>query len=313
MPQYVEKPIITTLSLNVLPQHKVAFVDWQAKYNAKITEVKGFISLEFLAPSIEQKGWLIVERFASEKDNQAWRHSITYLELIDELTKYVDEEGIDENLNVELPKDSGVTEVIVTQVSPQREKEFREWCAKIHQVEGKFKGFRGVYLQSPTSSQGSAWITLLQFDSMENLDLWLASPERKKIITESGPFISSIETHRIISPYAGWFANIAKLGEIPSVWKQTMIVLMAIFPVVMLEIKYISPLLAHLNPSLSNFISASISVSLLSFILLPLGIRLTSWWLFPKKRKNLPITLFGVLFVCCVYILEILLFWNFLP
>lgn len=313
MPQYVEKPIITTLFLNILPEHKFSFVDWQAKYNAKITEFKGFISLEFLAPSEEQKGWLIIQRFACSKESEAWRHSIVNLELVKELKKFVDDDGVDETMNVKLPKNNGVTEVIVTQVTPQKEKEFRNWCAKIHQVEGKFKGFRGVYLQSPNTNKGIAWITLLQFDSMENLDLWLASPERKKVLSESAPFISSIETHRIISPYAGWFANIAKLGEIPAVWKQTMIVLMGIFPVIMFELKYISPPLVHLNPALSTFISTSISVILLSFVLMPIGIWLTSWWLFPKKRRSISITVFGILFIFIIYLMEIILFWNLLP
>ncbi|MBN9376886.1 MAG: hypothetical protein J0H93_00770 [Chlamydiales bacterium] len=50
--------------------------------------------------------------------------------------------------------------------------------AKIHEAEARFPGFKGVYVKPPRETQGKTWITLLQFDTPENLDLWLHSAER---------------------------------------------------------------------------------------------------------------------------------------
>ncbi len=188
------------------------------------------------------------------------------------------------------------------------EKDYRAWIAKIHHVEAKFPGFRGVYVQSP-KGRGKHWITLLQFDSMQNLEGWLQSPERKQVLQESAPLISSLEAHRVFSPYAGWFASIAKVGELPPVWKQTMLVLLVLFPIVVFELKYLSPLLSGLNSSVSTFISNALSVTLISFPMMPIAILFLGWWLSTNSLKT---TIRGTLLLGLLYLAEIALFWNFL-
>ncbi len=205
-----------------------------------------------------------------------------------------------------------VTEVIVTQVSPDKEEAFQKWAAKIHHAEAKFPGFRGVYVQSPRQSKGHSWITLLQFDSTANLDRWLDSSERQEVLKESSDFITSLESHRMVSPYAGWFASIAQTGEIPSVWKQTMIVLLVLFPIVMFELKYLMPWIEGLNSSVGTFIGNAISVTLISFPMMPIAIVFLGWWLAPAGKNRLQKTILGTIMVLGLYLIEIVLFWRFL-
>lgn len=311
MPQYVEKPIIDTISVNILSDLESAFIDWQAKLNGKIIDQPGFISLEFLSPSSKQKEWLIVQRFSSSELAEAWRGSLANKKLIEELKGFAVEGKIQQLTADESHFREGVTEVIVAEIHPEKAKTYRDWSAKIHQVEGKFPGFRGVYVQSPAEKKGKNWITLLQFDTMENLDHWLESSERQELIHEAKDFITSMETHRIMSPYAGWFANIAKVGEVPPVWKQTMLVLLTLFPIVMLEINYLSPFTSNLHISLATFIGNAISVSLVSFPMMPLAIWLLGWWLSPKNKNPLKSTLLGTLLLLVLYLIEIFLFWKF--
>lgn len=312
MPRYIEKPTITTLRLKIRPEAKTAFVDWQAKLNAKIVGLPGFVSLEFLAPSRQYENWLIVQRFSDTSSAAAWQQSKAYLKLNEELKVLTVSGETQEDSTDELNIPGGVTEVIVAEVRPKNQQAYREWSAKIHQVEAQFPGFRGVYVQAPSQGQGHHWITLLQFDTMENLDRWLESSERKDILSESGPFITSLETHRVISPYAGWFASIARVGEVPSVWKQTMLVLLILFPIVMLELKYLSPLTNSLNLSLSTFIGNAISVTLISFPMMPIAIWCLGWWLSPGSKNRLKRTILGTVLVCGLYLLEIAIFWNLL-
>ena len=83
-------------------------------------------------------------------------------------------------------------------------------------------------VQSPQKGHGRNWITLLQFDFAEKLNDWLASPERQEVLKEGESLVESMESHRVISPYAGWFSSVYKKdGEIP-LWKQTMVVLLAL-------------------------------------------------------------------------------------
>lgn len=298
--------------IRIRPESKLAFIDWQAKLNAVITAFSGFVSLEILSPSeMTQFNWVIIQRFYNAEDVAVWRKSKERQQLMDKLKDFVAAD-IQEVKSEASHLKEGVTEVFVTQVNPHQEQAYRNWIAKIHQAEAKFPGFRGVYVQSPSHAQSQNWITLLQFDSPENLDLWLTSEERQKILEESKPLITSLESHRVISPYTGWFASVAKKGKTAPLWKQTLIILLVLFPIVMLELKFLSPLTASLNISLATFIGNAISVSLISWPMMPIAIWFLGWWLVPDATKRRQATIIGTIIVLVLYLIEIAIFWNLL-
>lgn len=312
MNEIVKQPIITTLTVTPQASCKLRFVDWQAEFASSISGREGFVSLEFLSKPEKPDTWLIVQRFYNQESAGSWKYSPEYGALIEKLQPLICLNGLQEKIEGESEVREGITEVIITDVLPEHEEAFRKWSAKIHQIEATFEGFRGVYIQSPKENGGRHWITLLQFDSAAHLDNWLVSPERKQILKEGEPLVSSLETNRMASPFAGWFSSIAKGEEIPSVWQQTMIVLLILFPIVMLELKYLNPLLLGLNSSLATFIGNTLSVTLIAFPFMPIILPRLSWWLFPDKRRPLSLTLLGLVLMLILYLLEIALFWNFL-
>jgi len=305
---------LLSTKIRIQPNVKSAFADWQARLNATIAAFPGFVSLEILSPTeSSQHEWVIVQRFYSSDNVIAWRNSKERLELMESLKKLV-ADGADAIQEAEIaPNDllkGGVTEVFITQVSPDKDRNFRKWIAKIHQVEAKFPGFRGVYVQSPGMGPGKNWITLLQFDTPENLDRWLFSDARQQVLDELKPLITSIESHRVISSYAGWFSSIAKKGDLPPVWKQTMIVLLVLFPIVMFELRYLSPLTLGFGTSLAMFIGNAISVTLISWPMMPIAIYFLGWWLTPDSDR-LSKTIIGTIVVMMLYLLEIAILWKF--
>ena len=305
MVELTQEPVLAKTYISIHPDMKPQFVNWQASLNSVIAGQDGFVSLEFL--SIDKSlRWVVISRFFNGEKLKAWESSPACVELMDEL-KRISLEVNKETAEDESSIRKGVTEVIITKVYPKQEKAYREWSAKVHQIEAKFSGFRGVYIQSPATGQGVHWITLLQFDSPQNLDAWLQSNERKELLKESSGLISNFETHRVISPYAGWFNQVGMQDQTPSVWQQTMLVLLVLFPIVMLELKYLSPLTSHFNLSFGTFIGNAISVSLISFPLMPLTLKALGWWLFSSSKT---ITFLGFLLVLALYAIEIALFWN---
>lgn len=315
MPLSQNKVTILTTKIQIQPDLKNSFADWQAKLNARIAAFPDFVSLEILSPkSPSQSEWAIIQRFYSPESLLDWRQSKERKELFEELKLLLNTQKPNaiqetEMVTSDLMK-GGITEVFITQVSQEKESEFREWIAKIHQVEAKFPGFQGVYVQSPRLGQGKNWITLLQFDTPENLEHWLASSERQQLLNESKPLIASLESHRVISPYAAWFSSIAKKGKLPSLWKQTMTILLVLFPIVMLELKFLTPLTSHLGPSLSMFIGNAISVTLISWPMMPIAIRFLRWWLSPENHYR-AISILGAFIVTMLYLLEIMVFSIF--
>ncbi len=311
-----ENATLLTNKLFIKPECIVDFADWQAQLNAAIAASPGFVSLEILSPIYPlQPGWLLIQRFYTHENMLDWHHSDTRKKLLEELNPYLAgsyQESVQEAFSSSGDMQGGVTEVFVTQITPEKEKIYREWTAKIHQAEAKFPGFKRVYMQSPQKG-GLNWMTLLQFDTPENLDRWLHSSERQKVLDEAKPLILSLESHRMISPYAGWFAPLAQqAGEAPPVWKQTMIVLLVLFPIVALELKYLSLLTTGLNVSLATFIGNALSVTLIAWPMMPMTLFFLGWWLMPKSEKRRQATLVGTLLMMILYLIEIAIFWNFL-
>ncbi len=309
MPATSEKATILTNKMRVPPRCNIAFGEWQAKFNKIIAAASGFVSLEILSPAqTSTSEWMITQRFKTADNVIAWKNSKERDILFNDLRSFLNREEFSEIQENEVKESEllkgVVTEVFISEINPGQELAYFDWMSKIHQVEEKFPGFRGVYIQAPNSGRGKNWITLLQFDKLENLDHWLTSPERQKVLKELKPLINSIESHRVISPYAGWFSSLANQGELPPVWKQTMIVLLVLFPIVMLEIRFLMPFIAHLGLSLSTFIGNAISVTLIAWPMMPIAIRFLKWWLSPQS--SLTRTVSGFFVVAALYLIEII-------
>lgn len=307
-----EEQTILTTSVCIDPTKKDAFADWQARLNSSIIAIPYFVSLEITTPSPQESFWLIVQRFQTASALRLWRSSQEYIALMEALQAFTGDSGVAIRNMTSSAADakSAVAEVFITRVCPDKILAYRNWTAKIHQIEAKFPGFRGVHVQSPGPGQEN-WVTLLQFDTPEHLDSWLTSEERKEALKESAELISAFENHRVISPYSGWFAPFLKeAGELPSAWKQAMIVLLVLFPIVMLEFKFLSPYTSHLNPALGTFVGNAISVALLTWPLVPLAIVGLKWWLLPTGVHARYKGVVGTLVVLLLYLLEIAIFWH---
>lgn len=303
MPATSELSLFTT-EVKVKPDALKEFALWQARFNEKISSQKGFVSLEILN---QDAGWFFVQRFDSEEDLQSWKASQNYKQLLKDLQPYLKEDVLEKSGKTEDLRE--VTEVFITEVNPDKIHSFKSWTGKIHQLESLFPGFKGVYVQSPQESGNKNWITLLRFDNEKNLNLWLESKERKEILKDSESFVKSLEKHTIVSPYSGWFSSLIDQGAKISPWKQAMLVLLVLFPIVILELKFLNPLLKNLNPSLSTFIGNSLSVALITWPCMPIALKALGWWLtHPSKWVHY----LGGGLVIGLYLLEIALFWNFL-
>lgn len=288
--------------VSIRPEEVASFAKWQAKLYRIVSTQKGFLSLEILAPHPPHTAeWQIIERFYSFEDAMIWQNSDERDLLLKELTPIAEEV----KANLMEPRTGGITEVFVTQVAPSKKEEYKQWIAKIHEVEATFEGFQSVYVQAPTSSLAKNWLTMLQFDTKEHLDKWLASQERKKLLEEAKQLIESLESHRVSSGYSGWFSRLAKEEMLPPVWKQTCLVLLVLYPIVMLQILFLNPHLTWLKEPVAMFICNAISVSLISYPMMPIAIYFLRWWLITDSTR---VTVIGTFVLLLLYAIEVLLF-----
>lgn len=306
MSTFLSTTLVTNIKVN-LDKNK-PFVVWQEKMNAAVSQFPGFISLE-MRPLPKERciEWTHIQRFHTSEELEKWRYSEIRKNLLLEVEPFLIRKGAVEERESQSYDSESVTEVFVTRVTPENYDAYRAWASKIQQVEAQFPGYLGIYVQAPEKTKEGNWITILRFASSRHLDAWLHSEERKAILKESESIVKEVQSHRVASSFAGWFAT--STGEVPPVWKQTMLVLLVLFPLVMLELLFLMPVTQELPLSLATFIGNAISVTLVSWPLMPLVIRCLQWWVFPGLDHRLKKNIVGTVAIVMLYFLEIAIFW----
>jgi antibiotic biosynthesis monooxygenase (ABM) superfamily enzyme len=155
-------------------------------------------------------------------------------------------------------------------------------------------------------------MTLMRFSTVDDLNRWMNSRERTKLIREAAGLVEKAFLHRVDASFPGWSPTDPATGQSPPNWKTTMLVLLGLYPIVSVEIAYLMAHLSGLRPAFAGFIGNAISVTLVAYITMPWLIRWLGWWLFPKPENATKITLAGTALIAAVYALEIAVFWKIL-
>jgi hypothetical protein len=302
---------ILAAKFHLRPGEQNQFAAWQAQALTHAAGFKGFLNSEII-PSADGVSWTITLRFADAKHLDAWRNSETWRRLLENAQPLLAEKSSIEVEVKEMESGTGVVEVIITQVKPGKEAAYREWETKVQQAQSKFPGYRGSYVQPPVAGE-LGWTTLMRFDTAEQLDKWLKSPERAALVRDAEPLVEYAHVQRMGSSFPGWFPTDPKTGQGPPNWKAGMLVLLGLFPIVMLETKFLSPRLSGVNFSLAMFIGNTISVALTTYLTMPLFVKIFGWWFFPKSdASKIAVNLAGTAVIFLLYAIEVAALWHLL-
>jgi antibiotic biosynthesis monooxygenase (ABM) superfamily enzyme len=302
----------------VCPGKEDAFATWKAHHDTMIAKFPGLISSDIMPPDEHSDAWTIVLNFQSQDSLTDWQQSKERGALIAELLPLLRGGDIGEVMQKETTQagqpGTNVTQVILSKIRPGMEDAYRAWAAKIQQAQSLYPGYRGMYLQPPTSTDGH-WTTLLRYDTAAHLEAWMAAPERAELLKESTAFIESEELMRLATSFPGWVPINPLTGKGPPDWKTALLVLLGLFPVVMLELRFLSPVLKSLglHASLATFIGNALSVAATSFIAMPLFVRWFGWWLFPADTSTWRATSKGIAILVVLFALEVAALWQLLP
>lgn len=273
------------------------------------------LSAEIIPPSSpDENVWTLVQRFHEQPLIAEWQANPDRLNLLEEMAPKIagNEIALTEAVSSTYGTVGSVAVAIVTKVKSGLESTYREFEKQFQSAQAKQRGYRGVYLQPPTSKTPGVWTTLIRFDSPDALDEWFVSDERKKLLALSDPVVTSTDYQSITGSFPGWFP--AQQGQKgPPNWKTAMLILLGLYPIVMLEIRYLNPIL-HGMPSAAvvNFIGNAISVALTTWVTMPLAIKVFTPWLFPKKDTPAWVSPASFALLLVLFALEIALLWRLL-
>ncbi|HEV2439741.1 MAG TPA: antibiotic biosynthesis monooxygenase [bacterium] len=312
-----------TAAVTIVTQTRVragqdgAFARWQDHISTVVAGTPGFVTQTVIPPSPPaQLDWVILQRFTTAEAALAWLRSDQRQHLVEEAQPML--LGQDD-IHLVADGESGVlpapvSVVISTRVKPGQEDAFRAWERRIARAQAKSPGFQGYRFEPPIPGVQEDWVAILRFDSDANLRTWLNSPERRKLLEEADPFTAAVHLRTVRSGFDHWFPVGATGAARTPAWKQNMIVLLMLYPVVFLYGAWVdAPWVsgrAHLPFWLALFIGNAVSVTVLNW-LVPWASRRFAWWLQPEGRHLRTATLAGTAVVVTLYGFCLLVFSRF--
>lgn len=319
-------PPLATFSYSVLAGRNDAFRTWLRDLLMLAVAAPGFVGVsrsEQGSPS-GATSWKITYRFESASDRENWMRSST-------LAKAHAEAGTLFALPPQAISDTddGTARmmVVTSHVAPGREADWRAAQARLNAAVVGFPGFDGLDIFKP-SDDGHDWTTVLTFRSERDLENWKNSEERRYLLSQ---FEEASHDGVDVGPasFGTWFAARAAGSRPVPEWKQAMVVLAVLYPLV-----------SFYDITLGNaagqglavaghqvikglglpfpvvvFLGNAIGTVLLTWVLMPAAIGLFNWWLDPAASRDQ--TIRGAVILVALYVLEVAAFsyvfetWGF--
>lgn len=292
----------------VRPGEQGEFARWLQQSDA-VQAFPGFIEQTVTPPtSPAQTDWVILQRFEHQQAAVAWLNSeqrFKSLEAIRQILLGRDDVNIvPDGTSGVLP--APVSAVISTRLKPGGEAAYRLWAQKMAAAQARAPGFQGYRFEPPIPGVQENWLSILRFDSEDNMHAWINSPLRLTLLKEAEPFTEEFHARVVRTGFDQWF-NIGATR--PPAWKLNMLVLLMLYPVVfLLGAWFQKPLLIDRGAPfwLSLFISNGASVLLLNY-LVPWASRRFDWWLAPRGAVG-RVNFMGAALIIALYGLSLLVF-----
>jgi antibiotic biosynthesis monooxygenase (ABM) superfamily enzyme len=301
----------------VRPESAEAFARWQGETSTLIASFPGFLEQRLMPPNPPlQVDWVILQRFASQGDAQRWLASPERQARIEGVaTMLVGRDDVhivqDDTTGA---RGGAVSAVISTRVRPGKEAEYRAWERRIAAAQSKARGLQGYRFEPAIPGVQDDQVAILRFDNEANLQAWLDSPERRKLIEDAAPFTVEFHTRTVRSGFEQWFRDGGAASAPLPVWKMDMLVLLLLYPIVFLWGVFIgTPFLDKtfgMSFAIALFIGNIVSVALTG-VLVPWTAGYFGWWLRPEAgRSRWRVHLLGAAIILAIYAVMVVAFWK---
>jgi antibiotic biosynthesis monooxygenase (ABM) superfamily enzyme len=168
-----------------------------------------------------------------------------------------------------------VTAIVRSKVPEENAGAYRRETKTTSLVCSRFPGYKGMRTIEPKDVQ-SDWVTIYSFDSYENYNRWINSPERALRLKILHSLADAETSREQISGLDYWLAP--KASSWPPSWRMTLVAFAAILPVSMFIPPLIRPLFPTL-PLLGSLLAVAAVTVVMSYISLPLMVHLFRRWL----------------------------------
>ena len=279
--RHAPQPATAIASHRVHPDKVAEYVDAQTAITDAARRFDGFIGTEVLGPVAGlQEEWVAIFRLESNQAMKRWLASPERSDLAARIENFLIEPSRMLVLASDDNSEPPVAMVFAHRVAKGRVADYLAWRRKSLTAQAHHPGYLATELFEPHGKLQDEWVDIVRYDSLANLTNWMESKERQDLVKELGSIVESMHAHRLTG-LEGWFGLNRGSGAAasgPPSWKQALAVLFALYPTVMV-LTYLNPLMRDLSLPVQMLISNLFSVSLLTFLVMPLVTRLLNFWL----------------------------------
>jgi uncharacterized protein len=189
------------------------------------------------------------------------------------------------------PQSGPVTLVISEVVEPSKVDDYEAWTKGINRDARQFEGFLGIEVIRPRDHAHPEYVVIVKFESYDRLRCWLISPTYRAWMDRSYGLIAARSQQQLPSGLELWFtlpqARLGTTSPLPSppYYKQVVLGVLAVYPLILLANRLLGPLLGGLPPLLGLFISVIFVSALLTYPVMPWLSKGLEFWLYPTGRR----------------------------
>lgn len=178
----------------------------------------------------------------------------------------------------------GATVVISHRVRHDRQTDYEQWLEEIAPLCKAAAGHLDWHIVRPIPGLSETYTVVIRFDNDANLRMWMASPERKRLIEKAQALFVSGDDFFISSGLDFWFTPSGAKAKVPVRWKQYLVTWSAIYPLALGVPLVVGPALRELGvpqaPALTSLAVTGVVVFLMVYVVMPRYTRLIQRWLF---------------------------------
>ncbi len=278
------------------------FDGWICDARSAAAGARGFVTFAASISRDAPLDWAVAVTFESEDSLHQWLDGATWKQLVRAaaasgfLRRSSDLVIID---GAVMP--TGVA-IVSSSVSSGMEADFQAAHIKLTAAASQFSGYEGTAVFPPGTP--GKWMSLVRFRTEPQLSAWLRSPQRNEGLP---PVRSSLTRDFSVlartTPFGTTVRNVDGKAEMTPSWKTAMLLLMVLYPMVMLQSRFVAPVIrmSGAQPWLSVWLSQVLSVALMQWWLMP---TVSSWchrWLDPVDGASRRISLRGAAVAVGVY------------
>jgi uncharacterized protein len=257
---------------------------WQDEVSAVAATFPGYLGTE-VGASGDPGEVTVVYRFDTPGHLHAWLESPERARLLERGADLHDAPG-DQQVVVGTSGDAEMVTVVVSHtVRPEDEADFLAWQRRLSDAERRSPGHRGGELLRPVPGVQDDWVAVTRFATEHDLETWLASAARHDLLAEGERF-RDFRLRRVTTSFGSWFTGDAGAAAAPPSWKTALSVLLGLYPTVVLLTLAISALWPA-GPLWASLLVGNVaSVSLLTWVVMPVVTRALRFWLEPAPPRG---------------------------